>query len=407
MYGCSGTLVGPQHVVLASHCNDPSEVFLGEDATEGEGRTIPVESCARYPGGQPGAGNDFAVCRLAFAVTDVPIVPPLMGCELDVLQPGVAVTIVGFGLTPEGDFARKHAVTTTLHGFNDAGEAMIGGDGQDSCRGDSGGPAFVELPDGGGWRLFGITSYGEPDCASGGFYSLVHAGMPWFEEAAEQDFTPCTDANGQWDPDPRCTSAPLRPQDGGGDWSLGCDPGPLTGVLDTCGDPLAQPPDADAPQVAIATPASGSEYATQVLTGVAMVDVTADAIDVGWGVRWVELHADGEPLPGAFDAIPPYTFAHAFEPGVYEVTAVAVDFAGYQARSAPIWIGIDESPPAIPSPDPDATRGCTLGGALAPWLSLLLPALSRRRRATAPRLRAARGRSSAPRGRETKAAPRA
>ena len=138
-----------------------------------------------------------------------------------------------------------------------------------------------------------------------------------------------------------------------------------------------------------------------------MVDVTVEADDVGWGVRWVELHADGQPLPGAFDAIPPYAFAHAFEPGVYEVTAVAVDFAGYQARSPPIWIGIDESPPAIPSPDPDTTRGCTLGGALAPWLSLLLPALSRRRRAKAPRLRAARGRSSPPRGRETKAAPRA
>jgi hypothetical protein len=387
MSGCSGTLVGPHHVIFASHCTDPSEVFLGEDATESQGVRIPVESCARFPNGRPGAGNDFAVCRLAFAAPDVPIIPPLMGCELDVLQPGVPVTVVGFGLTPEGDFARKHAVTTALHGFNDAGEAMIGGDGQDSCRGDSGGPAFVELPDGGGWRFFGITSYGEPDCTSGGYYALVHEGMPWFEEAAAQDFTPCTDADGQWDPDPRCTAAPLRPQDGGGDWMLGCDAGSRTGSIDTCGAPFADPPDTDAPQVAIATPSTGTEYATQVITGVAMVDVTVDADDLGWGVRWVELHADGEPLPAAFDASAPYTFAHGFEPGVYEVTAVAVDFAGLQSRSEAIWIGIDESPPAIPSPDPNSAQSCAAGKRTAPWwLVVVLPALLVRRRGRERRL---------------------
>jgi secreted trypsin-like serine protease len=38
-------------------------------------------------------------------------------------------------------------------------EINIGGGGKDSCNGDSGGPVYVELP-GGGWRVFGITSYG-------------------------------------------------------------------------------------------------------------------------------------------------------------------------------------------------------------------------------------------------------
>jgi hypothetical protein len=372
LQGCSGTLVSPQHVVFAAHCDDPSEVFFGEDATEGPGHTIAVESCTRHPDGGPGTGHDFAVCRLAFAVGDVSIIPPLMGCEVDVLQPGVAVTIVGFGLTPDGDFARKHAVTTTFHGFNDVGEAMIGGDGEDACRGDSGGPVFVELPDGGGWRLFGITSYGEADCESGGFSSVVHVGMPWFEDAAQHDFTPCTDANGAWDPDPRCGAVPLRPEIGGGDGAGGCDAGPVTSWVYTCGEPFASPPDAEPPRVAIGTPASGTELATQVITGIASFEAHIEASDGGWGVHWVELHADGEALPGAVAFADPYIVMAALPPGAYELTAVARDHAGNIARSEAIAIGVDETPPSIPSPSADAVAGCSIASPSATWLLALL-----------------------------------
>ena len=381
MQGCSGTLVDPFHVVYAAHCGEPASVFLGEDANEAGGRTVPVEACWSYPGGGPGDGNDFAVCRLALAVDDVPIIPPLMGCEASLVQPGHRVTVVGYGLTPDGDFGRKHAVTTTFHGFNDVGEASIGGGGKDSCQGDSGGPAFVELPDGGGWRFFGITSYGESDCASGGFYAVVHQGMPWLEDATARDLTPCTDANGTWSPDPRCDQVPLHPAQGGGDWDLSCSAGAVTGALATCGDPFALPPDADAPDVAIANPPTGTEFATQVLTGVAMVDVAVDAADVGWGVQWVELHADGEPLRSASDFLPPFAFAHAFAPGVYELEAVAFDFAGNVTRSQPVWIGVDESPPAIPSPDAEGGEGCGCRRAPAGgWWSILLLVAARRRR---------------------------
>ena len=380
LHGCSGTLVSPQHVVFAAHCDDPSSVFFGEDATEGRGRTIDVDACVRHPDGGPGTGHDFALCRLAFAVDDIAIIPPLMGCELDALPPGVAVTIVGFGLTPDGDFARKHAVTTTFHGFNEVGEAMIGGDGEDACRGDSGGPVFVELPDGGGWRFFGITSYGEPDCESGGFSSVVHVGMPWFEDAAQHDLTPCTDAHGAWDPDPRCGAAPLRPDIGGGDWIEGCDAGPLSSWIETCGDPFAREPDVDAPHVAIATPSSGTELATQVITGTARFEVRIDASDAGWGVHWVELHADGEALRGAVDFTDPHMVMAELPPGLHELTAVARDHAGHVARSEAIEIGVDETPPSIPSPPADAIASCRIASPSAMWLLALLVLLWPRRR---------------------------
>lgn len=242
---CTGTLIHPQVVIYAAHCGASySQIYFGE-SYNAPARVVAPSWCKIYPGGGPGDGDDFAVCRLAQAVNDVPIVPPLMGCETEILKPGQAVTLVGFGNADNGPYGIKRQVTTTINGIQ-GNEISIGGNGKDTCQGDSGGPAFVRLADG-TWRVFGITSYGGA-CGQGGWYSMMHKGMAWFEQQTGLDLTPCHTAAGVWSPGPGCGDFLTNPGPGGDSWAGGCESGGRSGVYSsTCGAPYAQQP---APQPA-------------------------------------------------------------------------------------------------------------------------------------------------------------
>ncbi len=232
---CSGTLLHPQVVVYAAHCGvEVQQVRFGE-AIEGPGlqRVVQVESCEAWPGGGVATGTDLAYCVLAEPVLDVPVVPPLVGCERDAVVPGAAVTLVGFGHASDGPPGQKRHVESTLIEITELGEARIGGNGADTCQGDSGGPAVIALPDG-TWRVFGVTSWGGP-CGQGGYSSLLPPGLPWLEERTGLDLTPCHDAEGGWSPGPRCTGFALEPGHGHGDWDHGCDSGPRSGPGASCG----------------------------------------------------------------------------------------------------------------------------------------------------------------------------
>jgi hypothetical protein len=236
---CTGTLVHERVVIYAAHCGaDYDSIRLGESINGGPGRDVPTEQCKIFSGGGPGNGNDFAYCTLAQAVTDVPLVPILMGCEAeDYLTAGQQVTVVGFGNANTGPYGIKRQVTTTINSITADNEAFIGGGGKDSCQGDSGGPVFVQADDG-SWRVFGITSYGGA-CGTGGYYSMMHRGMTWFESQTGYDLTPCHDADGTWNPGPDCGSFPLTPGVGSGTWANGCSGGPATGYSGACGAPYA------------------------------------------------------------------------------------------------------------------------------------------------------------------------
>lgn len=235
---CTGTLVHERVVIYAAHCGTGySSVRLGESINGGGGRNVPTQQCKIFPGGEPGEGNDFAYCTLAQPVTDVPLVPILMGCEAeDYLVPGQSVTVVGFGNANTGPYGIKRQVTTTINSITANDEAHIGGGGKDSCQGDSGGPVFVQTDD--GWRVFGITSYGGA-CGQGGYYSMMHKGMAWFESQTGYDLTPCHDADGTWNPGPDCGGFPVTPGVGSGTWANGCSGGATSGYSGACGAPYA------------------------------------------------------------------------------------------------------------------------------------------------------------------------
>ncbi len=101
---CTGTLVHPQVVIYAGHCGTGyNSIWLGENINQPM-RTLKPEFCRTYGGGQ--SGTDFAFCKLSEPVEDVPIVPILMGCETEILQPGQPVTIVGFGNADTGPYGK-------------------------------------------------------------------------------------------------------------------------------------------------------------------------------------------------------------------------------------------------------------------------------------------------------------
>lgn len=234
--GCTGTLVHPEIVITAAHCvltpgaNTP--INFGENWSA-SARTVTAQ-CQPHPEYNDGDsfGRDIAFCRLTTPVDDVPLVPVLMGCGTQALTGGQEVAVVGFGVADDsaGD-GPKRQVFTTINSMADD-EAFVGGGGKDSCQGDSGGPVYMPMADG-SWRVFGITSYGG-DCGGGGYYSLMHVGVPWIEQTSGVDITPCHDANGDWNPGPSCGQAPTAPHVGAGDWATGCAGGPSIAMAEVC-----------------------------------------------------------------------------------------------------------------------------------------------------------------------------
>jgi MYXO-CTERM domain-containing protein len=337
---CTGTLIHPQLVIYAAHCgNGYSSVQFGESGDNPQ-RSVSTEFCRTFPGGGPGGGNDFAFCKLAEPVLDVPIVPALMGCETDLLVPGAEVTVVGFGFDENDGYGVKREVVTTINNIDQNNEIFIGGNGKDSCNGDSGGPVFIKHPSDGSWRVFGITSYGG-QCGTGGYYSMMHIGMDWFETESGLDLTPCFDAAGTWTPGGGCVGFPLDPGIGG-DWATGCGGGPVSGPSTSCGAPPT--PDEVPPTAVITAPIDGTEYDAPMG---ADVTIAVDAQDVGgWGVKEVHILINGQEVPGGIDNAPPYELNAKFPTGEYEIGALAIDNAGNMANALPVTIYVNT--PIVP-----------------------------------------------------------
>ncbi len=207
LYGCTAVLVAPDLVLSAGHCwsatSLPKSVRLGaSDHATDEGELVPVVDDWRMPDYLE--AYDIAL----FALERPALAAParlLRTCEAeDLLFDGARATILGYGATDLDALqttTQLHQAMVTIEdadcsdlergcrsSVSPGGELRAGGDGVDTCVGDSGGPLYVEGPD--GPVLAGITSRSAlpapTNCGSGGLYVRVDAIVDWIEATSGQ-----------------------------------------------------------------------------------------------------------------------------------------------------------------------------------------------------------------------------
>jgi len=247
---CTGTLIHRRVVTTAAHCieDGSARIYFGA------GRNMPgafsLEArCEVGADGTRGANSsrDWAYCILPEdeRVTQIPITPPLVGCEAEAfLMPGQRAWVVGFGTTSargQGAGTKRqvevviNALEKQAQGTLDVGDAAAG-----ACHGDSGGPLYVHLIDGEhdwGYRVVGSTSgAGERacDCSCSTVYVNIENHVKAIEDREGIDVTPCTDAQGNFDPSPECQSLMTAPQQGNGAFP-GCQVARTTEPINSCG----------------------------------------------------------------------------------------------------------------------------------------------------------------------------
>jgi MYXO-CTERM domain-containing protein len=339
---CTGALVHPRVVTYAAHCGGGSkQIKFGESSTQAITRH--TERCVVNPEylGTSNQAQDWAFCILQEPMLDIPFTPPLYGCELSMIEAGREVILAGYGDSNVGGAGTKRwgesVIVSTFGGTVNIG---AGGTGVSTCQGDSGGTAYV-LMDDGSYRAISMVSTGLQGCNdTTGVHALMHPAVPWIEENAQIDITPCHDADGTWHPNPNCTGFFAGGSTPSGNWENMCAGTPASGPAATCGDSFEATPDSEPPVVTIASPSHREEFESG-----ARVTIDIDAVDEGYGVSevWLEI---GGMVQGVRDTYPPFQFADVpFPDGVYTIVAYAVDWAGNEAASAPVTIGINAEVP--------------------------------------------------------------
>lgn len=214
-YYCSGTLIAPNVVVTAGHCCEATRVFLrgnNVDHSDDDAEVINVKKVTDESGFErlldfrhPDPKVDLRLLILERNST----VPPRRIAQESDLEGVEEVMLVGFGtidLAGTMGYGTKRQVTVPIEtldctepeiadqrGCREDYEIVAGHRGllRDTCRGDSGGPLYIEGEDG-SYLLLGATSRGawgsDKCCGDGGIYVRVDKFLDWIQSAPGAEF---------------------------------------------------------------------------------------------------------------------------------------------------------------------------------------------------------------------------
>ena len=143
---CSGTLVAADVVLTSAHCLDGpiDEIAVGARAA----RVVRCERHPAYEAGKP--EHDIGYCRLAAALPGAIAVDDGPDPAL-----GTTVSLAGFGVSdPLSRQTRTLRTITTSVAAVHTGKLDVGSATATACRGDSGGPMFIDR--GHGPRVAGV-----------------------------------------------------------------------------------------------------------------------------------------------------------------------------------------------------------------------------------------------------------
>lgn len=191
---CTAEIISPHVVLSAAHCTggeDPTvtnatwRVYLGPDFSKATAADLLAVKEAHYNpkfdrANLPG-GNDVGVAILQNALPSSIVPLPYNRASMDSGFDGNAVRFVGYGLdnaAAQTGAGVKRTTTTTL--TDHTALLLHFSDGtHETCNGDSGGPAFMTV--GGKQTIVGLTSYGDVNCAAGGYDTRVDAMAAWID----------------------------------------------------------------------------------------------------------------------------------------------------------------------------------------------------------------------------------
>jgi MYXO-CTERM domain-containing protein len=184
---CTGEVISPHVVLTAAHCVSPSEVgqgaqflvYTGNDFNQqpAPGTTLSVKETHPNPawnGNNLQGGHDVGVVILTNPTTITPL-PFLKNNTMTQAMVGQTVRFVGYGLdnaAAQSGAGVKRTTSTMLSDFDTVLIHFADGT-HETCNGDSGGPALMTLS--GVETIVGTTSFGDVNCAAGGYDTRVDA----------------------------------------------------------------------------------------------------------------------------------------------------------------------------------------------------------------------------------------